>query len=257
VIGAGGNYDHMLAYNSGFMGQAFVRAMWTLNRDRYLTLGEPIGSVHQPIIGHPAGIYVKGALIPINSFRDCFRALEISRILHDKPAATVVEIGGGVGWQGYQIMRLSSPPVAKYIDYDIPEVLAIASYIALHSMPERRVGLYGEDGDYDVAMYPHFAIADMPEADMVFNQNSFSEMDGETARAYLRMVEHRCVGYFRHINHEKRFVYRQPDGSVSLNAIGSEMVPSGFQLLTKSSNVFHSPDDIGYVSWEYLYRRAT
>jgi hypothetical protein len=163
---------------------------------------------------------------------------------------------------------LGSPAaIAKYLVFDIPEMASICSYFLLSAFPDRQIRLFGEGPvstgaaeDYDIAVFPHFAITGLEDrsVDLFHNACSFSEMDSVSSSEYLRIIERACRKYFSHINHETRFQYRNPDGSTSMNRIGSELVPDPrrFKQVFRKPRVFCLPEDRFYPYFEYLYERC-
>ena len=266
TIGAGSGYDEYVKYRTSLTGRLYARTVWCRYRDKFESLGKPGEAVHYPLVGNPAGIFLNGDVIQIHTFRHAYHALEMHRWLRDIPNAVVVEIGGGIGGQAYQAVRTTRAPIAKYLIFDIPEVAAVCSYFLLSALPDKRIRLYGEgpisaDGsdDYELAVFPHFEIARLPEqsVDLYHNACSFSEMDSVSAAEYLRIIERTCRRYFSHINHEVRFRYRNPDGSISVNIIGSELVPDPhtFNRIFKKPRVFCLPEDRSLPAFEYLYEK--
>ena len=266
TIGAGSGYDEYVKYRTSLTGRLYARTVWCRYRDKFQRLGRPEEAVHYPFVGNPAGIFLNGDVIQIHAFRHAYHALEMHRWLRDIPDAVVVEIGGGIGGQAYQAMRAARTPIAKYLVFDIPEVAAVCSYFLLSALPDRRIRLYGEgpvsvgdSEDYDLAVFPHFEVARLPErsVDLYHNACSFSEMDSVSAAEYLRIVERTCRRYFSHINHEVRFRYRNPGGSTSVNLIGSELAPDPhtFKQVFKKPRTFCLPEDRSMPAFEYLYER--
>jgi glycosyltransferase involved in cell wall biosynthesis len=161
-------------------------------------------------------------------------------------------------------LNLGAAQLEQYTIVDLPEVACLASYCLMASLGEDRVRLFGEDQPAGpsphVEVLPHWLIAgqERASADLVYNAHSFSEMDGRSATFYLKEVERISRRYFFHINHETRFRYRTPDSGLSLNRIGSEIVPSEqhFRLLDKQPQVFVRPENRGNRGYAYLYERT-
>jgi hypothetical protein len=74
--------------------------------------------------------------------------------------------------------------IAKYINFVIPEVAANSSYFLLAAFSDKCVRLFGEgpvrvapQENYDIAILPHFAIADVMDSsvDVCYNSRSLSE----------------------------------------------------------------------------------
>jgi hypothetical protein len=120
-----------------------------------------------------------------------------------------MEIGGGAGTFAYYL--LSACPGLTYIDFDLPDTLAITSYYLGAAYPDARMALYGEDdpervlrhlSDYDFVLYPNFALTLLPDAsvDLALNTRSLSEMSYDTVAEYIRQIGRCCRSYFIHEN---------------------------------------------------------
>lgn len=266
--GSGGTgYEQGVLYRSSPIGRPYIKTMWSRYRDLLRGLDFDLGNVHFPLVGNPTGIMLNQDVIQINVFRHIYHAVEMREWLRDRTEATVVEIGGGAGGQAYQTMRLAGESVAKYVIFDIPEVAVIISYFLLTSFPEKRIRLFGEGAvsvdkteTYDLAIFPHFAISQLSDqsVDLYHNACSFSEMDGAASSQYLKIIERTGRRYFSHINHDLRYRVRNPDGSISVSIIGSELIPdqTRFKRLFKKPRVFSLPEDRPYhPAYEYLYER--
>ena len=267
AVGTGGSgYDAFVKYKTALMGRPYIKTIWCDYRDRYLSFGSALEDVGMPLIGNPAGIPLNGDVIQINTFRHAYHAAEMIQLLRDVPGAAMVEIGSGFGGQAYQTIQRAKGSVAKYLCFDIPEVASVCAYYLLSAFPEKRIRLFGEGPvstaeteEYDLAVFPHFAITELANdsVDLFHNANSFSEMDSASSSAYLRVMERACRGHISHINHEVSFKFRSPNGSISTNIIGSNLLPdpSRFKLAFKKPRVFTLPEDVFFPSFEYLYER--
>jgi putative sugar O-methyltransferase len=267
TIGTGSSYDEYVRYRTALTGRFYVPAVWGRYRDLFRARAGPDREIRYPLVGNPAGIHCQGEVIPIHAWRHAYHALEMSQWLQDTPHAVVVEIGGGIGGQAYQMLRLAHPALAQYLIFDIPEVASVCSYFLLSAFPEKRIRLFGEgpvltgaSEDYEIAVFPHFAVVGLADrsVDLFHNSCGFSEMDGASSVAYLRVIERACRRYFSHINHDTRFQYRNADGSLSTNVIGSELLPDPrrFHRIFKQPRVFRLPEDRFYTYFEYLYERC-
>ena len=269
AVGTGSSYDDLVVYKTSMIGRMYVKSVWCDYRDKLVDVGGDIADIRHPMIGNPAGIPVNGSVLPIETLRHAYNACSIAALLEDVPEPVITEIGGGFGGQALQtIDRLEKVgnPASKYLDFDIPEVLFVASYFLLTSLPERRFRLFGEGeispnakGDFDIGLFPHFTIAELSDlsVDLAFNSHSFSEMDAPTSNEYLRILDRICARYLLHINHEVRLTVDQPDGSRSENNIGSELVPDPkiFKRIYKRPRVYGRPEDRAFKSFAYLYER--
>lgn len=266
TLAAGGGLEDVTRYRTSLTGRFYIRTVWCRFRDLYLTRGARVEDVPYPLVGNPTGILFDGRVIYSQAFRHAYHALEMAEWLRDVPNAVVVEIGGGIGSQAYQLMSLPETTVAKYLVFDIPEIASICAYFLLTALPEKRIRLFGEgpvsatpDDDYDVAIFPHFEIARLPDrsVDLFHNACSFAEMDSLSAAEYLHVIERTCRRYLSHINHDVRFTYRNPDGTTSTNLLGRELVPApaAFQRRFKKPRLFCLPEDRAFPAYEYLYER--
>ena len=253
--GTGGGYDNYLQYHS-LLGKAYIKYVWSSYRDKLVALDFDLRNLSFPHVGHPAGVFYNDNVISIATLRYAYHAVEISELLRDWPDAVVVEIGGGLGGQAYQAVQRG---ISKYTIFDIPEVAVVSSYLLLSAFPNKRVRLFGEDSDYDIRILPHFAIAQLPDSsvDLFYNSCSFSEMDGNSSREYLAIIERACRKYFLHDNHDSTFIFKNPDGSISQNVIGSKLIPNRalFKRLYKKPRVHGLPEDRSFIHYEYLYER--
>lgn len=268
TIGTGSSYDEYVRYRTSLTGRFYVRAVWCRYRDIFRSLGAALDDLHHPYVGNPAGISLHGDVVQCHTFRHAYHAREMREWLRDVPGAVVAEIGGGIGGQACQTLRRAGASIAKYLLFDIAEVASISAYFLLCAFPDKRIRLFGEgpvstDGseDYDIGVFPHFETARLADdsVDLFHNACSFSEMDGVSATAYLRIIERACRRYFSHVNHDTRFTYRNPDGSVSTNILGSELIPDPgrFKRVFKKPRVFCLPEDRCFPAYEYLYERIS
>ncbi len=266
AIGTGAGYDDYVKYSNSPMSGVYLKSVWCGYRDLLNSLDVDVSQVSYPMIGNPVGVKLNGNLIPIESLRHAYNGKAISNLLRDINDSVILEIGGGLGGQTYQTMRLAEKQINKYLLFDIPEVLAVCTYFILTVFPEKKVRLFGEGKisageteDYNIGLFPHYTIESVEDdsIDLVFNSNSFSEMDGTTAAKYLSIVNRVCHRYFMHINHEVTLQFHYPDGSTSVNLIGSKMVPdpNRFKRLYKRPRIFGRPEDKAFPSYTHLYER--
>jgi putative sugar O-methyltransferase len=259
-----GGFDNYIRYRS-IMGRQYIKYVWSRYRDKLIKLDFNLQDISFPWIGNPTGIILNKQVISIETLRHAYHALEMRSLLQDIHSASIVEIGGGLGGQAYQTEKLCRQ-ISKYVIFDIPEVAAISSYFLLSAFPEKRIRLFGEGPasidsteNYDIAIFPHFAIAELPDlsVDLFYNSCSFSEMDRSSSMEYLSIIERSCRKYFMHVNHDTVFEFKYPDGSISKNVIGSELLPNPnlFKRVFKKPRVHCLPEDRLYVQFEYLYER--
>ncbi len=230
--GIAGSYVDVVRYRRSLLGPWYVRTLWCQHRRKLAAEGLDAAELSSPNVGNPAGVLLGDRVISVEMLRYAHHAVTAARLLRDVDEPVVMEIGGGFGGQAYQIVdqaRRRGAPVRLYLDFDLPEVLMVASYFMLKALPGLCFRLYGEGpvtadpaAGFDVGLFPHFAIDRVEDgsADLVFNTHSLSEMDELASRHYLAVVNRACRRYFMHANHEKRLVFRQPDGTRSRNLVG-------------------------------------
>jgi hypothetical protein len=264
TIGTGG-YDNYLRYRS-FLGSLYIKYVWSRYRDKLLTLDFGPQRIDFPHVANQTGVLLNRKVISIETLRHAYHAVEMCELLRDVPKATCVEIGAGLGGQAYQTVQMSGERIFKYLLFDIPEVATLSSYFLLSAFPDKRVRLFGEGPvsvssgeEYDIAVFPHFAITQLPDSsvDLFYNSCSFSEMDGVSSREYLLLIERACRKYFLHDNHDAILEFRNPDGSTSANVIGSKLIPNPalFKRIFKKPRVHGLPEDRSFVHFEYLYEK--
>jgi hypothetical protein len=259
-----GGYDEWYRYNCLF-GKSYIKYVWI---DYYKKLIDLQGdkSIIFPKVGNPCGIIHKNKIIPIESLRHAYRAEEIKNCLNDMDEKVIVEIGGGYGGLGFQLVsKLEKNQNTKFILFDIPEVVAISSAFLLSSFPDKKIRLYGEGSisstnkDFEIGIFPHFTIDNLEynSIDLFYNSCSFSEMDEVTSRKYLSVIEKCCRKYFMHDNHEIDFNFLKIDGTYSKNIIGSKLIPNSnnFKLIYKKPRTHGLPEDSSFKSFEYLYEK--
>jgi len=263
TIGTGG-YDNYRKYKSIF-GGFYIKYVWCKYRDILSSIGCDIEKIDFPHVGNQTGVLTNGKVISHETLRHAYYAVEMSALLCDSPEAIIVEIGSGLGGQAYQALLMNNK-ISKYILFDIPEVAAISSYFLLSAFPNKKVRLYGEglisadsSEEYDIAVFPHFSINQLSDSsvDLFYNSCSFSEMDGESSKEYLSIIQRVGSKYFLHDNHDTVLEFKNSDGSISANIIGSKLVPDPvlFKRVFKKPRVHGLPEDKSFTYFEYLYER--
>ncbi|MBP7216465.1 MAG: hypothetical protein KBA46_04185 [Candidatus Omnitrophica bacterium] len=100
----------------------------------FLSEKESLKPLAFPLIGNPFGIVVDGDVIPHCTIRHHYYAMRILQIEKANPRPIVCEIGGGFGGMAYHFLK-NSGKGSKFIDFDLPEVLALCSYFLLLARP--------------------------------------------------------------------------------------------------------------------------
>lgn len=242
---------------------SYYRAVWCRYRDLLEEVRPQWEDVSSPVVGNPVGAWTHDRLVQIETLRHAHQATRMLRVLEGLETPRIVEIGGGLGGQAYQCLRLGSTNLGRYTIFDLPEVACLAGYCLMAAVGEDRVRLFGERAPTGprphVDVLPHWSITcyETAGAHLVYNSHSFSGMDGTSTTFYLAEVERICRTYFFHINHETRFRYRLPGGGISLNRIGSEMAltPRLFSLVDRRPQAFVRPENRTNKGYAYLYER--
>jgi hypothetical protein len=158
-----------------------------------------------PDVGNPFGVVIDGILVRAGAAFQHYSAHRIARCLGAE-AGTVVEVGGGYGGMAYYLLRDRAK--TTYVNFDVPESLALASYYLLKSFPHLRVLLYGESEltaatltRFDIVMMPLFAMESLPagSADVVFSSHAMSDISREAMSTYLEVIACATRGSFVYI----------------------------------------------------------
>jgi putative sugar O-methyltransferase len=216
--------------------------------------GKSVEAVRTPVVGNPFGYEINGILATPGCFRRHYMAQKAVSLADRE--GIIAEIGGGYGELAY--FALLSPGI-RYLDFDLPEVLLIASYWLCQAMPNVNIALYGE-GDphcvladptkYDAVLYPNFCLPYLRDCstDVFVNARSLSEMHLLTIREYLKHVARSCRRYFLHENSDEPLSL--PDHT---EIRGSSFEVPGFRLLSKTL----APWKAGAGRYrEFLYERV-
>ena len=164
-----------------------------------------LATVDTPIVGNPYGVEIDDHFH--NGLIFLYFANKIS-LLVDVDRPRIVELGAGFGGLPWAIKTMM--PSARYVDFDLPEVLAIASFYAISAFPAARIGLFGEldvaDPDldkFDFVFMPNFEIERFPEnaADLCFNSYSLAEMASGPIENYVAHLCRIAKRFFFHVNH--------------------------------------------------------
>ena len=260
-----GGYDEWYRFNCLF-GKSYIKYVWGDYYNKLINL-QGNKELNFPNVGNPCGIIYENKIIPIESLRHAYRAEEIKNCLINFKDKVIVEIGGGYGGLGYQLISKlkNNEEKAKFILFDIPEVIAISSAFLIASLPNEKIRLYGEGPvfsnaqDFEIGIFPHYAIDNLEKqsVDLFYNSCSFSEMDSASSNKYLSIIEKCCRKYFMHDNHDVNFIFQEIDGTVSKNVIGSKLIPdpNNFKLIYKKKRTHGLPEDSTFKSYEYLYEK--
>lgn len=208
TFGSGVAYE---AYNSwasaGAAIVAGVRAQF--NVWRYCVAKADVARLASPPVGNPFGVWVGQGIVHANTFLNDCRAQFVSELLAPIERPLVLDLGGGFGGFGHQL--LSNGSNAVYVGFDLPENLIVAAYFLMAAHPEKRVLLYQSPDqaldaktlrEYDIVLMPNFMLPRVPDrtVDLFTNFISLSEMDYASIAEYLRQVDRVTGGFFYHEN---------------------------------------------------------
>jgi hypothetical protein len=161
-----------------------------------------VGDLSGPAIGNPFGVVIDGTLVRPEAEYQHYCAHRIGGLLASE-TGIVAEVGAGFGGMAYYL--LCDRPGITYIDFDVPESVALTSYYLLKAFPHLRFLLYGEEeltkeaiSRSDVVLMPVFELATMPAAcvDLAFSSYAISALSHEGMVDYLRHIAHMTRDYF-------------------------------------------------------------
>jgi len=160
-----------------------------------------------PATGNPFGVMLEDTLVRVGSEYQHYCAQKIAALLPPGNAA-VAEIGGGFGGMAYYLLR--DRPATTYIDFDVPESIALTSYYLLKAFPERKVVLYGEAeptvetiSQADIVLMPIFELAGLPSGtvDLSFSSHAISDLSPGVMAEYLNDIARITRKHLLYIGH--------------------------------------------------------
>lgn len=185
--------------------------MWT----SLISDSKSLESLSFPLIGNPFGPVIEGNLIPRCTIRHHYYATRLVDLSTNIEKPIICEIGGGFGGMAYHLLS-NKEKVFKYIDFDLPEVIAIISYFLMNAFPNKKTLLFGEEklssetiNTNDIILMPNFELLQLEDksVDIVFNSKSLMEMDERTVAEYLRQTDRICTRFFIHNNYGGSITY--------------------------------------------------
>lgn len=228
-------------------------SFWRINLWRELVSDHPISVLESPEIGNPYGFYVGNTFLKGGCDYQHYYSTQIRRLLDLQRHNTVAEIGGGYGGMAYYLLR--DVEGICYLDFDLPENMALTSYYLLHAFPEKTIFLYGEatpsemaSAEFDAMILPSFMLAEQParSIDVMFNSYSLAEMSPETIQKLVNECSRTVGGHILHVNHNKNSVVKADDFGID---------KAGFSLLYKVRALWNYARNPQCDEFEYLYVR--
>jgi hypothetical protein len=205
-----------------------------------------------PMVGNPYGYTMDNVFIRAGGDYQHYYGHVIAELAHSCEGRTVVELGAGFGGLAYYLVR--DNPLVTYVDFDLPEAAALASYYLMRSLPEVPARLYGEAelsaellAKPGFVMMPSFEITKMPSKSVgvSFNSYSLAEMAPAAIRVYLDEIARITRGYFFHVNHNRNAV-------LSADNFGVE--ERGFKLVSRQLAGWTLGINPQSDEYEYLYK---
>ena len=156
-----------------------------------------------PGIGNPFGVVLDGTHISVGAEYAHYCARRVADEIGPGSAA-IAEIRGGFGGVAYYLLR--DRPNTTYVDFDLPEALALATYYLMKSFPGLTFLCYGEKcvaeaslKSADVIMLPLFELAAVPPQSVTMAFSSFGltgstrENTGQCLQEIGRMTRERVL----------------------------------------------------------------
>lgn len=218
---------------------------------RALTGGRyPLTVLQDALVGNPFGATIEGVFVTAGSEYQHACAVHILSLIEND--ATVVEIGGGYGHMAYYLLR--DAPGVKYLDFDIPESLALAAYYLGRSLPERRMLLYGEESlsidafeNRDILLMPTWEMRSLKQgvANLTFSSHVISDLTQQAQEIYLKQIACFTTGYVVDIGCDLT-----PERGEALEGMFTRL----FSFVEKRRldwGLYRAPDAL---EWERVYR---
>jgi hypothetical protein len=205
-----------------------------------------------PIVGNPYGYIMDGVFVRAGGDYQHYYSHAIGQLLKSSDRQVVVELGGGFGGLAYYLIR--DNPGVTYVDFDLPEAVALASYYLMKTLPNLQISLYGETNFPEeallasgIVMMPSFEIMKTPSksAAVSFNSYSLAEMSPSTIRVYIDQIARITSAHFLHINHNRNAV-------LSADKFGIE--DHGFTLISREPAGWSLAINPNSDEYEYLYK---
>ena len=238
-------------YRHSFLSDALHRIdYWKGQTGNRFELRELAG----PGIGNPFGAVIEGTLVCKGAEYQHYCAQRI-RELASAPGASIVEIGGGYGGMAYYLLR--GNPQCTYIDFDVPESLALTSYYLLKSFPNLKFLLYGEEdltreaiARSNVILMPPFELSKVPanSVDLTFSSHTMSDLSRSAQIVYLNEIERMTRQSFLNIS--------EGEGSAALDELIGAESPS-LKLAEKRDLEWNSHKILHARELECHYRIAS
>jgi putative sugar O-methyltransferase len=205
----------------------------------------PLSVLESPEVGEPFGVWVDGTFVATRAEYHHASACRTASLT--PPSGTVAEIGGGYGGMAYYLLR--QPSRLRYIDFDVPESLALAAYYLGSALPDRTMVLYGEQRN-PLENTPDGAIVLLPPWEMKSLPDGFVDV---TSSAHL-LCDLNPVAQERYLTEIARFTSRYLlDCGREEHAL-AEAFKRHFHVMEKRPTAWHLYRDPNANEWEWLLR---
>lgn len=209
-------------------------------------------ALQSPDIGNPYGYFVEGQFIKVGADYLHYYATIISRLIRGRGRKVVMELGGGYGGMAYYLIRDNAD--VTYVDFDLPENLALTAFHLLSAFPDKKIALYGEIDlasanleQYDIVLMPNFEISKIGSdgVDLAFNSYSLAEMSRETIDTYIYHFNRAAKKFIYHVNHTRDSLVSADEFKIDLNK---------FELAYRAPALWNMARNIDMDEFEYLYK---
>lgn len=187
-------------HRRSYIGEALYRIDYWLSQ----TGGRfRLADLSGPELGNPFGISIDGTLVRSGSEYHHYCAHKILCRLETMPSGVVGEVGGGYGGMAYYLLRDGGR--LRYIDFDVPESIALASYYLLKAFPHLAFLLYGEKdltvealATSDIVLLPLFEMARIPPGtfNLTFSSHTMGSLSDVALAEYLGAITRMTREYF-------------------------------------------------------------
>jgi len=232
-------------YRHSYLGDALYRIdYWLSQADGRYGLPDLKG----PEAGNPFGVFINGTLVRSGSEYQHYCAHKILDRL-DGGRSVVAEIGGGYGGAAYYMLRDGGR--RTYINFDVPESIALASYYLLKAFPSLRFLLYGERdltpealAAADVVLLPLFEMDRIPAGsiNLTFSSHVMGDLSESGMAEYLGVIARMTQSYFLY--------FGDSPAGVRLSKLGGEH----FRLLEARSSGWNRHRAPNATEGEYLFQ---
>ena len=223
-------------------------------------------SLRTPKFGNQVGAKIDNNFVTLSSFSNEIISSNLEELLNfNNKKLRVVELGGGYGQFAYHLLKKRKNFL--YIDFDIPEVLCLASYYLIKTFPQKKTLLYGEKNfsikkskNYNFIFLPYFEISKLKKnsVDLFINMCSLSEMEKTSVHQYFKYINN-ASKYIFHMNHD---INRNKFSKNKTSYLAHEYpISKKFILKSKYLDIFHFMNFNGNIDFDkdifaYLYENS-